>query len=509
MPLDRVAKQVAVRRAVEYRRRRQPVEVPHLFPEQRAAWECQERWQAVFTPRRSGKSFLFGTQLWVDALRYPGRQQIYVGLTQAHAERVIYREILARELPRRRIEHEYHKQDCLVTFANGSTIQLLGGDSSPKSLEQVLGGRPHRVIVDEAQAWTQDLEAFCTSKIWPALQDYLPHGGGWLELGGTPGLQLGDHYWFRVTKTDAYGAKDPSRLAGWVVHSWPMSANPHMRAQFEAESARREKEAAGRYDWTQQPDWRREWLGQWVLDAASLVYQFVDRPCSAGGNVLDDPELCESLLGTASAGWTYVIGIDLGFRDPTGIVLGAWRPADPRFYIVRSYKRTEMAYSEVGAMARAFADQHNVACVAVDVSSGAAKQMCESLRLDYGLPSVDADKRGKPSHVSRMNADFLAGKIAIIPEGDGNRELMREWQSHVLDAKATTWAEPKKHDNHLADAALYAWHASLHRFQQPAAPPPLPPTPKQTLLERKLREAAASGFGAPTGPGASRLGDWG
>jgi hypothetical protein len=474
--IDRAVRVRGVQCAVERRRRRTPVELPDLFEQQFAYIQCPDRWKAIFTARRCGKSYTFGTELWVDALRYPGRQQLYVGLTQAHAERVIYREVLLPAFKAREIkvgrDYSFNRAEGLIEFTNGSSIQLMGGDASPKQLELVLGGRPHRVIADEAQSWTQDLRTFLTSKSWPALADYADDGGGWLEMGGTPGITMGDHFWFQVTKTDPYGNVDPDRLPGWNVFSWPMTANPRTGARFHAEAERRRKAAEGRVDgngrpidWQEDPEWRRDWLGQWVLDAGSRVYRFVDRTAQAGGNVLGDATIEQSLL-RGDPQWTYAIGLDLGWVDATAWVLVAWRAADPKLYIVRSYKRSKWPYHEIAAALRELMTKFRVLKIMADVSDDSAKQLAASLKSEHQLPIEDAEKRGKATDVGRMNSEFAEGKILVV--ADQNRELMKEWNELALDPRSPKWAEHEKFDNHLADAALYVWRASLHRFAKAA-----------------------------------------
>jgi hypothetical protein len=273
-----------------------------------------------------------------------------------------------------------------------------------------------------------------------------------------------------------------------------MSANPYMAAQFAAEAKRREESAAGKYDWTRAPDWRREWLGQWVLDASARVYRFDDRV-----NVLADSTIAASLL-RGDPEWTYLLGVDLGWKDATAIVLGAYRAADPRYYVVRSFARPEMTYGALGRELKEIAGQYRVARVLVDVSSGPAKQLAESLRVDHALPVTAAEKTEKASYVGRMNSDFVEGRIQCIAE---NRELFKEWHELVLDSKKSDWAEAKRFANHLADAALYAWRDSLHRFQS-APVAPVAPSMTQTVLARKRLEMRES-----VGPRPSRIGDWG
>ncbi len=492
-----------VRRVAERRRRHRPVSLPDLLPEQRNYFDCAARWKALFTPRRCGKSYTLGSEFVIDAHRFPGRRQLYFGLNLAHAWGVIYTETLEPMLEQRGIRHGHNAATGLVTFPNGSSIQIAGLDASPRQLDNVLGGKPHRAVVDEMQSQTQDMRHFVRDKIWPALQDYARSGGGWLELAGTPGDYMGDHYWYAITRTEEDGSPSADRDPEWRVFSWPMTANPFMREQFEAEAERRRVAAAGRYDWARAPDWRRQWLGHWVHESSAKVYRcFGDKPIGVGGNLLDDAGIAASLL-RPDPEWTFLVGADLGWKDATAIVLGAYRAADPRFYVVSSFARSGMTYSSLGRELEQLAKKYNPPRIVVDVSNGPARQLAESLRSDFGLPVVAAEKAEKASAIGRMNGDFAEGRIVCLPD---NRELFKEWLELVLDPKAPAWAEHEKFANHLADAALYAWRDSLHRFQRPPEPKAAPTVQERVKAHRALERARQL---PAADVGAWSTGDWG
>jgi hypothetical protein len=287
-----------------------------------------------------------------------------------------------------------------------------------------------------------------------------------------------------------------------------MNKNPRMRAQFDDEAKRRELEAAGRYEWSMAPDWRREWLGQWVLDANARAYRFDDRPIEHGGNVLTDRDLEASLLSGRDPQWTYIVGVDLGWKpDPTAWVLAAWRPADRRLYFVRSFHRTEWTYGDVGRALQRLHHAHRgpdgtplIQQFTVDCANGKATQMIESFGQDFGLPVTRSDmsaKLEKANHVERMNSDFLEGKIAVVvADGvEGNRELCKNWLEHTLDLSKGKWMEQARSPNHLPDAALYAHHAAQHRLAKPplADHPQLPPAEQKVLAEIARRTGRAGG----------------
>jgi hypothetical protein len=463
---------------------RKPIPETYGFEEQITYVRSPAKRKAAFTPRRSGKSNSFALELLEDAFVFPRRKQLYIGLSKDSAENAIWRDCLESILMQVLKPEQYHYGTVKrrLELWNGSVIQLAGMDSSPQDMKRILGGKYHRAIVDECQDYTQDLESLVEGCLWPAVKDWSNKGGGFLELGGVPGTQMGEHYWYRVTKQKSDGSPAADRMPGWDVHSWTMADNPYMRLEFQQELERRSRERGPAH--AQDPIFRREWLGQWVLDETDVVYKF-----SANANTIGaSSQTALSLL--SGRGWTYIMGLDLGWEDATAFVVCAYRRDDPHFYVVESKKVSHTTISLIGAEIVGYRSRYPIETIFVDSGSGTGKLVAKTLAGEFTLPVQPAEKREKETAIARMNSDFLAGKVLAIDSL--NRELAAEWSALVVDRRARSkgiFLESERHQNHLADAALYAHRHSVHQFQREK--PPAPPQDFREQYETALRRRAS------------------
>lgn len=468
---------------LERRSRHHTIANEVLFDKQLAVVHDPSRRKAIFTPRRCGKSTTIGVLLLQEALAFPRRKNLYIGLTGEAAYSIIFTEIIEQECKKRKIHIKYNATTRTITFPNGSTIKLAGMDSSPRDMEKLLGGKYHCVVVDECQSFTQDLRMMIKEKLGPAMSDYLDRGGGIIVLAGTPGLVMGDHFWYQITKQTRTGLPDPERERGWAVHEWSVPENPFMANQF-AQVCKEEEELFGKM-YYERPEFQRQWLGKWVLDSGSRAFKF-----SKDVNVCTDLDVVRSLVN-GDRKWTYIVGVDLGFEDATSIVLGAYCNTDPTLYVVSSEKIKKAVASTVGLKLQALMNTFAVQRMAVDTGGGASKQFAQTLATEYKLPILAAQKTEKENAIGSMNSDFLAGRIKIVTTGGANKDLVDELERITIDEKKMReqgkWALAEKFDDHLSHGLLYMWRDSLH---QHAMLPELekPPTLATRLLADKKRQ---------------------
>lgn len=451
------------------------------FDRQRAFILDPSKNKILFTPRRSGKSYACGLYLIQEALLYPGRTSLYLGLTKESANRAVAA-VIAGELNRIKLRFGFNKVDKTFTLRNGSQIKLSGLDSSQRDQERLLGGCYHLCIIDECQSHIQDLESIIYDKLGPAMGDFSLKGGGIFVLAGTPGeIPSEKKFWYRLTRQD-----ETPRVGGWSMHSWNASDNPHYAREFAAYCAKLlDARGPGYRD---EPGFRREYLGEWQQIINHSVYRFEAQrdQIRSSPRPDDTAEEQESVSRARSllAGertwvdrkgrrhnWTYCIGVDLGWVDATAFVVTAYSSTDNILYIVESSKAPNMTLNEVAGRLISLNAKFRPIRILLD-QAGAGKQMAESIRREHGLPIFPADKTEKHSHVARMNSDFVSGRIRVIRET--NAGLACEWQTLALDHRALErgeWKEAEKFDNHLADAALYAYKDALHALSGEAVQP--------------------------------------
>lgn len=467
------------------RRRRLPDPLTTLFEQQRQFILDPSRRKAAFVARRSGKSFAIGAYLIRECLRTPRTKCLYYGLTRESAWGVMYLHIIDEICRKHRLHVHINQVLQTVRFDNQSIIKFTGDDADDKQIDKALGGKYRLVVFDECQSINHDLARWINEKLGPAMVDV----DGTICLCGTAGNLMGDRYWYRVTRQDGR-----EREPGWSVHSWTPFDNPHMADRVRVELERL-KELNPHIE--EDPGYRQQWLCQWVIETSGRIYRY-----NPTRNALTVPDKVVELLSVAK-GWRYLVGMDFGFRDDTAFVLGAYHPHDPTLYIVESYKQSDMTALAVAGIVNEWRAKYKPVHIVGDCQ---ARQFVETLRQQYRIPILAADKMGKSAHIAIMNSALIAGAIKVVEER--NQALIKEWNE-------LNWSEPKRllgiweedqtKDNHLADAALY-----LHQFyavHHRAKPPPeVDPSPWRTAAENELRKQLGQDEG-PTHTGQSEIYD--
>lgn len=443
------------------------------FPQQRDFIMDPSRRKAAFVARRSGKSFMIGIYLIFIALSKERVKCLYFGKTQEAAKNVMWLHIVFNLLERFGLQqgkdkdYTFNKNMQEVHFANGSMIKFTGADANDSQIERALGGKYALVIFDECQVIKHDLERWIKDRLGPAMVDEQ----GTICMTGTAGDYMGKHFWYKVTTTDT--VPEP----GWSVYKWKWSDNIHMKDLIEKEI---NELKSLNPDIELTPGFRQEWLCEWVVETSGRIYKF-----DPVKNVLDDQAKLKSILSFEKE-WRFIIGMDFGFEDDTALVVGAFSKFDPNCYIVDSFKKPKMLTQEVAETIIQWRNKYNPIFIVGDAQN---KTLVETLKVQYRIPIVPAEKRGKEAHIAAMNSDFIMSKIKVLAANNG--ALIQEWNELV-------WSESKRilgiyvenptKDNHLADAALYLHHFSKHyrHMPRPVEDPTISPFRKQ--VEREMKQ---------------------
>jgi hypothetical protein len=193
-----------------------------------------------------------------------------------------------------------------------------------------------------------------------------------------------------------------------------------------------------RNGWTaDHPTYRREYLGEWVLDRNALIYPF-----SHVRNGLDRlPE----------AEWRYCLGVDLGYRDATAFVLVACRSNDPCVYVIDAWKRSGMIPNTIAAQCLRYRDKLKGLRIVID-EGGLGKGYAEELRQRHKIGCEAAEKQSKRAFQEIVRGEFLAGTVKVLESRC--RPLLDEIGVLTWDEKGEK--EDERFENHAADAMLYA-----------------------------------------------------
>ena len=274
--------------------------------------------------------------------------------------------------------------------------------------------------------------------------------GGSIVLTGTPNAACAGPF------HDIVVGKQP----GWSVHGWTMFDNPHL-----PNIASYVDDMLHRRGWTREhPGFRREFLGEWVRDAEGLVFRLDE-----ARNVIEEADL-------SGDEWDYVLGIDLGFNDPSAFVVLAYSPERAKCIVVDSWKESDLIPSAVAAKVEALRERWPIGRIVAD-SGGYGKGIVEEMKQKFGLPILSARKQDKAAFVELLNGDLRAG-VLQIPRSE--RPLLDEMRLLQWDSRAVERGRLQydaRFADHLCDALLYAWRECRHQGDDGVRDLPKPGTP--------------------------------
>jgi hypothetical protein len=430
------------------------------FPEQRAAISDVARLKAFFCPRRSGKSWAIGIYLFLVALAFPGSSCLYLGLTKATATGIMNKDIFRVINDRFAIGAKWKESHSRWELPNGSYIYLRGADANSYEISKVVGQKYRLAVLDEASKYRYVVRDMVYGALLPAMGDDL----GTVVLSGTPS-NITTGLFYDVTT----GAE-----SGWSVHHWTWKANVYRIANIQRTH---DDLLAANPALAGTPLYRQEWLGEWVVDTSALVYKFREDLNTA------------SKLPRPPEQYMYILGVDLGFTDPSALVLGAYHERDPDLYLVHARKAAGLIISDVAALIKQLMDVFPIAAMVADASQ---LQGVEEMRQRHGLPLEAASKPGKRGVIEVMNSDLQTGRVKVLPNA---MDIVEEWSTLIWDEKKLAgipkkWEEDSRFENHLSDAGLYMWRKARNYDAVPAvAPRPLPGTQEwEELRHERDRE---------------------
>lgn len=392
-----------------------------LFKEQLDLINDLSRRKAAICSRRSGKSYAAGRYLIKEALDEEGTTCVYIARTREAAKRILWSS-LKEANQKYRLGIKFNNADLIATFPNRSQI-LFTGANDASDVDKLRGAAFSLAVLDEAAFFNIDLKELVNEVLTPALLDR----DGSLVMISTPNSAC-TGFFYDITEKGTYN---------FSIHRWTVKENPYMRHAIRAI----EDDIRNGILNPSEPSFKREYLGLWVRDDQDIVYPYGEHNLFEKTPEGDD--------------WEYVLGIDLGYHDATAFVVAAWCSDHPHLYLLDEYKQSKMLVSDVEDKIRAFMRDYEFNSIVMDTGGGASRMVLETFKERSGLPVKPARKTGdKVGMIKMMNSDLNTGIIKVHKD----MEILTEW-SKLQYNKAKT-AEDKRYDNHLSDAALYAWAES-------------------------------------------------
>ena len=394
------------------------------------------RMKALLCTRRAGKSYAAGLMLLEAAYKNPNVSCLYVALTRASAKRIMWKDVLKTIDREQQLGCRFNETELSVTLPNGSIVYLLGMDADEQEKEKALGQKFKAVAVDEAASYNVDLNEIVYGILKPATADYR----GTIALIGTPG-NMKRGIFFDLTRGQDPG--DPGRWDkdGWTCYRWTAFQNPKVAEQWTAEI---EDLKLANPAVEQTTLFQQHYLGRWVIDDTKLVYKF-----DSARNVFKELP-AQKVNGRGR--WHYVLGIDLGFNDPTAWVVCAYHDFDRCLYVLGADKKGGCDITEVADRTRNLMTKFEFDAIVID---NANRQAVEEIRRRHDIPLTAADKVGKADFIEIMNGDFVSGWIKL--HSTATLALQEEYGGLVWDERSQRREEHPASPNHCSDAMLYAW----------------------------------------------------
>lgn len=467
-----------------------------LAPAHRAVVTDSSPWETVLGARRSGKTWLQSARALIVGEANPGSIVIIGSLTLKSLRRNFWFGAssgipkLARKYG---IDLRYNKTDLTWEHPNGSIGYLLNCETR-ESLEYWRGMEADLYELDECKSMPPGV---LRELIEDIISPQRISRRGIVALHGTPGAVLAGPFYEGTNPQLVhpkgspqeglpfcvpFGENDPGhRAVGefWSFHRLRMQDNeamPHQWQEMLAEKARR--------GWTDSnPTWRREALAEWV-GSDDLIFAYLD--------LRDNPDVETNWSPEPTAGnptglppelgpWHLVFGLDLGFENPTALVVVAWSETTRELRHVYDVQRAHLTPDGVLELVRGAVARFGQPEVVVADAGALGKGIVEWLG-ERGIPVERAEKSEKYDNIEIVNGEFRAGRVRVIPGTELEDQLCAvQWDTRADDKETLARRGKLREDpscaNDLTDAFLYAARHCYHWFARRGEEAPAPGTP--------------------------------
>ena len=510
--LNRIARRFA---EVEEREAEKDARIQAIYdganPVQRAFMDDLSRYVGGVCPRRSGKTFAVTSKVLRFAEQVAGARILIISLTLKSTVENYWSGApggLWSQNKKYGLNIKFNTTLHTWEHENGSRGMLRGAETKA-DIEHLRGAAAEAdiVVIDECKSFAPaHLQDLIDNVVLPGLMTR----DGQLIMIGTPGsIPMGPFYnatcllarvgegedakptcirWQdRANPGPSYRDLTKDDWEGiYSMHHWTIEDNVAVPGQW-----RRALQIKRQKGWDDQhPIWRREFLGEWVGDAADLVYSYMQAK-AAGKTVNWVPDYACGITGLppSEGPWHLLLGLDLGFVDDSAMVLVAYSETLRELRHVMDFKRPGMDSQAFTEVVLSIIDQYgHPEMIVADYAGGGAKMLLETINQRYGLAIQPAEKRSKVDHIDLLNGDFLTGRIKVIAGSELETELMGlQWDlsndaKNIL-ARTGRLREDPSCPNHLCDALLYIWRFAYHFFAQPHESGPARGTPEYAQLK--------------------------
>lgn len=320
------------------------------------------------------------------------------------------------ELQRKLIKHfdleitRDNLKDRIIELSNGSTIRM----GSLSTVDSCVGRSYDLIIFDEAALGSDGEAAFNV-----ALRPTLDKPNSKAIFISTP---RGKNNWFSRFFQRGFSDDFPE----WCSITADYTENARM-AESDVAEARKSMSKA---------EFEQEYMASFTTFEGQ-IYQIDEE------SMISDYE--------PGDGDEYIGGIDVGYKDPTALIVIAYNPRDDLFHIVDEYLKAEATTDKHAEAFKEFIAKWNLDPIFID---SAAPQFASDLAYLYDIATIKAKKDVLPG-IAYVQTLVETGRLRVSPHCINTIGMFRQYR---WDTKETLTKEKPLHDeySHMADALRYA-----------------------------------------------------
>lgn len=319
------------------------------------------------------------------------------------------------ELQRKFIKHfdlevaKDNVKDKVIELTNGSTIRM----GSLSTVDSSVGRSYDLIIFDEAALGSDGEEAFNVS-----LRPTLDRPGAKAIFISTP---RGRMNWFSRFYERGFSDKYPE----WCSLQADYSENMRMSLEDVQEA----KQSMSKQEFEQ------EYLASFT-SFQGQIYSF------------DHQHICEF---EHEDGVEYIAGLDPGYRDPTALVVIAYKPNSDTFHVVDEYLQAEATTNKHAEAFEQFIQKYGIETIFID---SAAAQFASDLAYTYNIATIKAKKQVLEG-IAYVQTIIEQNRLKVAPHCKETIKMLDQYQ---WAADSNLQKEKPVHDinSHIADALRYA-----------------------------------------------------
>ncbi len=386
------------------------------------------RFIALCTSRRAGKTITIVAQILISLIDAKFNETVmFIAPTIEKGKKLIWSE-LKRQIELFELPFELKEGSGEIVTPAGGKFEILGLSSSGKA-EMPRGATVRAAFLDETQDMTHLLPPLLSS-LGPALSTV----DGILVLSGTPSPQpVGP--WYEIVE---------KQIGGFRKHHFTILDN----TKLEKPARQILDEELARMGWDEQtPEFRREYLGEWVPDDSQMVFSY--NPVENNLNQVPNGY---------SSKWIHCMGIDLGFNDYCGWVVCAKNPQTGEIIVLHSEKHPKLFSYQAMEITKRLVNEYGLQRIVCDPAAGGT-QFYHQFNAEYGqLIGVGirpANKMDKKNRIANTNSLFRSKRLKVLSPGADS--LIYELQTiRYKNRNTSDFLTSSKLRDDLLDPLMYA-----------------------------------------------------